>query len=216
MTNEATALQSQTLSSKKEIWPPAKQSELPDVTAQDPNATNFLPRMLILSGKINESRTTGYPIEWCGDSFELAIQDSTNYYYKEWRDQKDKSNGQMYGSEVFVIQGDSAVRWACFEPRSGLGIDCGGGKFSPRSMADILPARNLWAENVFEGVKSDNQKAEMFDGDKTEKYLNLEKFGSWFLPRKIVIIEKFGPSVVLTKEYIVANYFFKRTSGSMA
>jgi|GEM_PF-6687514 len=217
LTNENSAWKSQALPSQKEIWPPAKQSELPDVTAQDPNATNFLPKTLILSGRINESRTTGYPIEWCGDSFELAILDSTNYYYKEWRDQKDKSKGQMYGSEIFVIQGDSAARWTCFQPRLGPGIDCGGGKFSARSMANILPARNFWADNTFLGVKPDNQKIEIFGGDRTEKYLDLEKFGSYFFAAQDNYYSKIGSSSSSDKRiHCRKNYLLKRTNGSMA
>jgi len=77
-------------------------------------------------------------------------------------------------------------------------------------MANILPARNFWADNTFLGVKPDNQKIEIFGGDRTEKYLDLEKFGSYFLPRKIIITVRLGPPVVLTKEYIVEKIIFSK------
>jgi hypothetical protein len=191
-------------------WPPAKQTELPDVVAEDPAATGFVPKVLIMTGKILEIRTTGYPIEWCGDSFELAVLDPTNYYYKEWRNKGDKALLQIYGSRIYVIQGESFAEWGCMQPRWGDGVDCGGGKSSTRQVPLMLPARDFWANYAFIGVEIDNLKLKTGGGFYDEEYSDLKKFGPYYLPCKMALTMRLGPREVLTKKYIVEKIIFSK------
>ena len=182
----------------KQVLPEVGQSELPPVTSLDPNATNFSPKVLILSGKIWNS--TPYLI-WCGNRFELAIIGSTNYYLKEWRGEARKENGSGYN--ISLISGDFGARthrrWLSYATQGG------GGGLSPDITIECL-ARRLWTTNGFIGARPDELAVKQWN--KTEDFSNLEKFGPYLLPRKIITTETFNPGQVLTREYTVETIIF--------
>ena len=147
-----------------------------DANFVTPDQTNF--STLVLWGTY-ESTASAHTPERSGE-FEIVMRGRDLYFRREW---KRRLSGWRWRVEMITTNSysDGLIRW------KGMGSG-GGGSGSENGKNEIVVGRRMWTETNFVGVLKEFTR-ETTGSDfkkKTEEFLDLEKYGPFLIPKRII------------------------------